>query len=136
MSDRPVPKVTIDDREFWDSAKRHELMLQHCDACQRYFEPPVGNCAGCGSSDISWRQASGRGVLHTFNVYHRPYHPWFADRLPYNTAIIELAEGVLLLSQVTNCALDDLRIGMSLEVVFEDIEGGFTLPKFQPVPGV
>jgi uncharacterized OB-fold protein len=92
----------------------------------------VDNCPNCESGAIEWRQASGIGVLHTYNVYHRPYHPWWADHLPYNTAIVELAEGPLMLSQVVNCPLGQLACGMNLKVTFETIEEGFTLPKWEP----
>lgn len=130
--DRPLPKITVDDRPFWDAAARHEFVLQHCPNCNHWFEPAVERCWNCHSASLGWKPASGRGVVHTFNVYHRAYHPWFADKLPYNTTIVELEEGVLLLSQITGCAVDDIRIGMPVQVVYEDIEPGITLPMFRP----
>ncbi len=81
------------------------LVQQYCTACHTYLSPPAYDCAVChsGPEHISWQEVSGRGTVHTFNVYHRPYHPGFEEDLPYNTAIVELDEGPLVASRITGC---------------------------------
>jgi uncharacterized OB-fold protein len=129
-----MPHITEDDAPFWEAALRHELLLQRCLDCGTFYEPPVEGCWSCHKPvpRIEWARVSGRGVVHTFNVYHRAYHPWFADRVPYNTAIIELEEGPLLRSQIVGCRNDEIKIGMPVEVVFEDIDERVSLPTFRP----
>jgi uncharacterized OB-fold protein len=76
--------------------------------------------------------ASGKGKIYTFAVYHRAYHPGFQKDLPYVTAVIELEEGPHFLSNIIGCKTDEVRCDMPVEVVWEDINEEFSLPKFKP----
>ncbi len=133
---RPMPRITVDDAPFWEGAVRHELWQQRCVDCRTYHEPPVEACWQCHTEPprIEWARVSGRGIVFTFNVYHRAYHPWFADMVPYNTAIVELDEGPLIRTRITGCANDQISIGMPVEVVFENVSSTVTLPNFRPAP--
>ena len=80
-------------------------------------------------------QASGKATLFTYGIVHRAPHPCFVEDVPFVTAMVELEEGPIM---PTNIVMDDptpekLKIGMDLEVVFEDITEAVTLPKFRPV---
>ena len=132
---KPLPKITPENKPFWDAAHRGELWQQRCADCGAYYEPIVIDCHTCHRPEprIEWAKVSGRGKVHTFNVYHRPYIPAFAKDVPYNTAIIELDEGPLLKSQVVGCRNEDIRIGMPVTVTFEKVSDEVSLPKFQPV---
>ena len=79
-------------------------------------------------------KASGNASLFTYGIVHRPPHPGFMAEVPFVTAIVELEEGPKM---ATNIVMDDptpekLQIGMSLEVVFEDITDDIAIPKFKP----
>jgi uncharacterized OB-fold protein len=87
----------------------------------------------CLSSEAIWERASGRGTVYTFTVTHQNQAPGFRDELPYVFAIVELAEGVRIVTNVVGCPPDAVRIGMPVEVVFEDVTPEITLPKFRPV---
>ena len=76
---------------------------------------------------------SGRGKLYTWTVIHQRYHPGFAEEIPYNVSIVELEEGPRLTTNIIGCTNDDLRVGMEVEVVFDDVTEEITLPKFKPV---
>jgi uncharacterized OB-fold protein len=132
---KPLPKITPENQPFWDAARRGELWQQRCAHCGAYYEPPVIDCRACHHPEprIEWARVSGRGKVHTFNVYHRAYIAAFAKDVPYNTAIVELDEGPLLKTQITGCRNEEIRIGMPVEVVFEKVSNDVSLPKFRPL---
>jgi uncharacterized OB-fold protein len=77
---------------------------------------------------------SGRGAVFSFAVMHQAVHPGFAAEVPYPIVVVELEEGVRLLSNLVDCPLAEVRIGLPVEVVFEDVTAEVTLPKFRPRP--
>jgi uncharacterized OB-fold protein len=85
----------------------------------------------CGG-DVAWRQASGRGVVHTYIVMHQVYHPGFKDLVPYNVTVVELAEGPMLVTNLVGVANDEIRIGAQVEIVFDEITPDANLPRFRP----
>lgn len=133
---KPLPEIDEDTKSFWEAVKNHELLIQRCQICGKYppTHHPIG-AAGCpdhGDEQMEWVKASGKGKVFTFVVYHRPFHPAFVADLPYNVSVIELNEGPLIMSNVIGCANDDIKIGMPVEVVFEDITNEHALFKFKP----
>lgn len=81
---------------------------------------------------MDWRQASGRGVVHTFTVVRQAAEPLLKARLPYAVAIVELDEGPRIMSNVIGCDVDAVRIGMQVSVTFVDAGDGLSLPMFAP----
>ena len=75
---------------------------------------------------------SGRGTVFSYAVMHQVYHPGFAAEVPYAVVVVELAEGARLVSNLVDCPLRDVTIGMPVEVVFEEVTPEVTLPKFRP----
>lgn len=130
---KPLPRGDAYHSEFYDYCKRHELRFQRCANCHRWRHMPRECCPECGSFDWTWERSSGKGTLFTWTVVHRASHPGFADEVPYAVVIVELEEGVRLVSRVTGLPIDDLQIGMALEVGFDDVTADTTLHRFQPV---
>jgi uncharacterized OB-fold protein len=120
---------------FWDAARRGEFLIQECRSCGFRQLPPAACCNRCLSRDLGWTRASGRGTVYSYAVYHRAFHPAFADMVPYVVADIELEEGVFYLSNVVGCAPEDVYIGMPVEVAFERVTEEITLPVFRPRQG-
>jgi len=89
-------------------------------------------CPQCGSIEYEWALASGRGVVHTFTIVHRPTLPAFDAAVPYNVIAVRLDEGVFMVSNLVDCPLDEIRIGLPVEVVFEPLTDEIALPKFRP----
>ena len=118
---------------FWDAAREHKLVIQRCDDCEVYVHWPAVLCPQCGSTSLSPSEVSGKATVYSFSVVHHVFHPIFAERVPYNIALVELEEqpGLRLIANIVDCANDDLAIGMRVEVTFEDHED-FTLPQFRP----
>jgi hypothetical protein len=78
-------------------------------------------------------KVSGRGTVFTWTVFHKVYHPAFSADAPYAVVAVELEEGPRITSNLVDCPLEDIRIGMPVEVVFDDVTGEITLPKFRPI---
>ena len=138
MSDKPKaepirPIINDVNRAFWDGCRRGELLLQRCSHCGRMRYPAGAVCPDCLAVEAQWQPVSGCGKVFSFVVFHRAYHPAWEGRVPYNVALIELDEGPRLVGQVLECAIDDVRCGMPVEVVFEDLTERVTLPQWRPV---
>jgi uncharacterized OB-fold protein len=129
---KPLPRIDEETRGFWEALARHELYLQRCRSCgtKRFY--PRAVCPACLSSATEWVRASGRGTVYSFTVTHQNQAPGFREELPYVLAIIELDEGVRLMTNVVGCSPDAVRIGMPVEVVFDDVTPDVTLAKFRP----
>ena len=129
---KPVPVPTGESQPYWAGCKRHELLLQRCRACGHIQFYPRAVCTGCLSQDLDWTKASGRGSVYSYSVVYRAPSKVFAADAPYTTAIIELEEGVRMMSNVVGCPPEEVRIGMPVEVIFEDVSEEIALPKFRP----
>ena len=108
-------------------------MLPWCRACRRYHFYPRALCPLCGSAEIDWKQASGKGRVYTFAVVRQPIERVFAELVPYVIAIIELEEGVRMLSHVTSTDPDNVRCGMDVVVKFKPYSEKIVLPTFRPI---
>jgi len=131
---RPLPRIDEETRGYWEAVVRHELFVQECGACRVRRFPPRAVCPACLSSSTTWIRASGRGTVYSFTVTHQNQAPGFRERLPYVLAVVELEEGVRLMTNLVGCAPDAVRIGMAVEVEWEDVTPEVTLPLFRPRP--
>ena len=129
---KPIPIPDEASKPFFDGAKQHRLMIQQCSSCGTVMWPVKSRCDNCLNANVTWVQASGKGTLYSFALMHQIYHPGFASEIPYNIAEVDLEEGLRILSIVVGCSNNELHIGMSLEVTFEDVTDEVTLPKFKP----
>ena len=132
-TEKPLPQVNADTRPFWDGCKEHELRFQKCTDCGHVRWPPSMICPECHADQTEWIRADGKGVVYTFAVYHRAFHPAFKDDLPYVAAVVELEEGPHLLTNIIGCKPETVRCDMPVEVSWEDITDEFSLPKFKPL---
>ncbi len=128
----PVPQPESD--FYWEKCKAHELWLRHCKACDTAYFYPRDICPECFSRDTDWIHSSGRGTLHTFCIAHRGPTAAFRDRAPYICAIVELEEGARMPTNLVEVEPDpeSIKVGMALEVVFDDLNEKISLPKFRP----
>lgn len=135
MTDRPLPVVDSDSRPYWEAAARHEFRLPFCRDCEKHFFMPRVLCPRCHGDRVEWRAASGSGVIYSYTIARRPAGPAFAARVPYVVALIDLDEGVRLLSNVVTQDVVAVRIGQRVRVEFEDVGEGVALPVFRVVGG-
>jgi len=130
------PPVDGSTSAFFRAAARGELRLPRCRDCAAYAWPPTRHCPSCGRDAIDWVLASGRGVVHTFTVVRQSPESYFQAKVPYVVAMIDLDEGPRLMSALADCAVESVRIGMSVAVAFVEAGDGLTLPVFAPVDAV
>jgi hypothetical protein len=130
---KPVPVPTPTTQPFWSGTAAHELRMQRCAECRAAVFYPRVRCPRCGAFDLGWETVSGRATLYSYIVNHSSA-PGFAGDVPYVVAVVELAEGPRLLSNLLDVEPDpdQLELGMPLEVVYVERDG-VTLPMFRPV---
>jgi uncharacterized protein len=130
VSEFPAPPVTELSQPYWDGLAAGELRFQRCTACGNAWLPPREECPRCWGDRWTFEASCGRGTLVSWVIYHKAYHPYFQDRLPYNVAVVELAEGPRLL---TNVEVDDHgELAIDREVVLSvSEESGWSLARFR-----
>lgn len=129
---KPLPAITDINRPFWEATKRHELVAQRCPSCHHLWLPPTGVCPRCLSPNYKWVRLSGRGKVWSWVVFHQAFFKSFLDDIPYNVAYVELEEGPMLTTNLVDVRNEDIRVGMPVEVVFQDVTEEVTLPRFRP----
>jgi uncharacterized OB-fold protein len=129
---KPIPAISDEMRPFYVGAKRHELWMQRCRSCGVQRFPARAICSSCLSTESEWVPVSGRGEIFSFNVMHQVYHPGFASAVPYAVVIVRLAEGAKMLSNLVGVSPRDIRIGMPVRVVFDDITDEIDYARARP----
>ena len=132
------PNIDHDNREFWDGLAEHKLLLWRCDECGAWYWPKA-YCRFCENqpfaAQMSWKESSGRGVVHSANVHRMALDPAWEKDTPFAYVIVELDEGPMISSVLLGYTDDPIKvIGRTVEVVYEDhldLEDGFALPKFR-----
>ena len=128
---RVLPEPDSTTEFYWNAAARHELQILRCRACGLYVHYPREGCPRCASTDLAPQTVSGRGTIHSFTIAH---HQAAGIPTPFALVLVELEEqpGLRVLANLVECPLDRLRVGMLVEVTFEDVGNGVTLPQFRP----
>jgi uncharacterized OB-fold protein len=129
--DRVLPHPTPETQHFWDGCKSGELRLQRCTACQKSYFPPRPFCPECGSRSVEVYSASGKAILYSYVINHRPRPDM--GTAPHSIAVVELAEGPRMMTNIVGCPQtpEALQLDMPLEVTFQDF-GAVALPFFKP----
>jgi uncharacterized OB-fold protein len=135
-----APTPTAESRAFWTGGERGELMIYRCRACTHFFHPPGPACWRCRSTDVSPEPVSGRAKVAAYTVNRQPWIPGLEP--PYVVAMVELDEepDVRLITNVVDASEDQIRVGLPVEVFFEDWtavsgdgESRVWLPLFRPL---
>jgi uncharacterized protein len=120
---------------FWAAVNGSHLLVQKCQGCQRFHQPPVGMCMDCLSTDLAFLPVSGNGHVYSFAVVRDQRQPAFDALTPFVVATIALddAPGVYLSSNLPTIPIDEVRAGQQVTVFFEEIAPGVRIPQFRPV---
>ncbi len=129
----PLPRPSPLSQPHWDAAREGRLVVQRCSDCGALVFIPQPACTKCFGPRLEWVQSSGRGTLYSYTIVHRPQRPEFA--VPYAVAIVELEEGWHMLSNLVECEIEEIAVGMPLEVIFEKMSESIALPCFRPARG-
>jgi len=128
---KPLPEPEGFTKDFYDFCRKGELRFQRCSSCGTWRHVPREMCAECGSFEWDWAPSSGRGTVFSWTVVDRALHPDFKGDTPYAAVVVEMDEGVRLVTEVVDVAPDELEIGMPVEVFFDAVSHKVTLPKFK-----
>jgi uncharacterized OB-fold protein len=126
------PPADAASEPFWDATRDRRLVLPWCTACERALWYPREMCPTCLASAIEWRPAAGTGTVHAVAVHHKPGPGRDAGDGPYAVALIELPEGVRMMSNVEGCPAESVTVGMAVRVTWRPLSDGRHLPQFQP----
>ena len=128
----PSPLADVITLPWWQAAAEHRLVVQRCTACGRTRLPPAPVCPECRSADAEWQEVSGRGEVYTYTVVHRPIAA--GQPLPTVIAVIALegAGGVRMISNLVGVDPAAVRIGLPVELVWEDMSADLAIPRFRP----
>lgn len=124
-----TPELTNENRAFWEAARKEVLVSQKCRQCGHRWLPPSSACPHCLSDEYEWTPLSGQGVIYTWTLVQRQYHPGYPP--PYNVAIVELDEGVRILTNIVGGDPAGIHIGDRVSVTFTEIAEGVKLPHFR-----
>lgn len=127
----PIPLPTPVTQPFWDATKEHKLMLQKCTNGHVFYYART-HCPECLSNEVSWVEASGRGMLYSYTVARRAQSPEFEEDVPYIIAAIVLEEGPRMTSLLVEADPDNVRIDGPVEVVWDDVSPDLSMPYFRP----
>jgi hypothetical protein len=128
--DLPAPDPETE--PFWDAARDGRLLIKRCADCGAAHFYPRPFCPACWSTAVDWEEASGQAALYTWSVVHENDLPPFGERVPYVAAVVDLAEGPRMMTNVVDCDADALTVGMALRVAYRELDESTTVPVFVP----
>lgn len=121
------PMMNAGDEPYFEAAAQGKLLVKKCADCGEIHHYPRGVCPYCFSAKVSWQEARGTGKIYSYSITRR------AGPIPYCIAYVTLDEGIMLMTNIVDCDLDQVRIGQAVKVVFRKSVGGVSVPMFTPV---
>ncbi len=131
ISLQPMPVATTISAPFWEALKAGQLQIQQCNACQGWVFFPRNHCSHCLAHDLRWQQVSGEGTLYSYTLARVPTLPEFSGEAAQILAVVELAQGVRMNTNLVGVTEEEISIGMAIKPVFHQVDtNGNTLLQF------
>lgn len=130
---KPLPVTDAHSLPFWEAAHQGELRLPRCRSCGHHRTTFESTCPECLGQEFDWALLSGQGVIWSFCFFHKVYFSGFGPEAPYNVALVRLAEGPLLVTNIVDAPAGALAIGTPVQAVFDTVTPEVSLVKFRPV---
>ena len=92
---------------------------------------PLGIMPSLLARGMEWKKSSGRGQVYTYTIVRKSYLPEFAHRVPYIYALVELEEGIRIPSNIIDCPVEQVKIGLPVELAWAEADFGY-IPVFRP----
>lgn len=128
---RPAPVPEPEAAEYWAAARDGRLLVQRCETCGHTQLYARDRCLAC-RGPVSWVEASGEGTIYTFTVIRQNYARPFKSWMPYVVALVDLAEGPRLMTNVVGIDPDAVRVGMAVRAKFETVSDEAGIVLFEP----
>jgi uncharacterized OB-fold protein len=119
-------------RPYWEATRDERLVLPWCTDCERFFWYPRVVYPSCLGEEIEWREAAGTGEVHAVSVMHKTGMGRDPADGPYAVAVVELAEGVRMLTNIVGVEPGAVTVGTAVRVAWHDLSDGRKLPMFTP----
>ena len=118
---------------FWQAATEHRLVCARCVSCGTFRMPPAPRCHECQAADVDYVDLPGTGIVYSFTVIHKAVIPTLGESVPYAVAVVELdgAPGTRLVTNLVDIEIEEISIGMRVEVAWDDVAPDVTLPRFR-----
>jgi uncharacterized OB-fold protein len=132
---KPLPLADQDTEQYWQAAKEHALKAQKCNSCGRFRFPPQAFCPHCYSWEATWTKLADTGTVVSYVVVHQATSQAFADAVPLPIVKVEMdgTDGhVVITANVVDVPWDQVKVGMRVTTVYDDVTPEVTLPKFRP----
>ncbi|CAM3397599.1 Zn-ribbon domain-containing OB-fold protein [Mycobacterium colombiense] len=130
MASRIAPAITADTEFFWNGLRENKLLIQRCGGCGQLRHPPRPMCPRCRSLQWDAIESSGRGTVYSYVMPHEPRFPFF--EYPYVVVLVELEEGVRLVSNLTGVDPSAVTPGLAVQVYYQTFDDGLVLHQFRP----
>lgn len=127
----PAPVSNPDSAPYWEGVKEKKLLIRKCNSCNKLHFMPRYICPSCWSDSLEWLSAKGTGTVYSFTIIRRAPIASFSPLVPYVVALIELDEGVRMLSNIVGPNALSVSIGAKVKVTFEERAEGTVVPQFE-----
>jgi len=130
MTERLQPPTSPAAEPFWDATRRRQLVVQWCTTCERPIHFPREACPRCLGAALEFRPSTGRGAIYAISVMPVPANATMAGREPYLVALVDLDDGVRMMSNIVGDGALDAQIGAAVSIEWEPLADGRHLPLF------
>lgn len=132
QSPKPIPVATRWSKYYWESANQNKFVIQKCKDCGEYNFMPRMVCPNCFSDQLEWVEAAGKGKVYSYSIVLNNAPTAFASDVPFVLAIIQLAEGPKMVSNIIDVDFEKIQCDMDVEITFERLNEDINLPKWKP----
>ena len=132
-ADMPIPQPDRLTEPFWSGCRERRLLIQHCTVCGTYRHLPSDVCSNCQSTEYDWVESRGDGTVFTYTIVWHSVHSSTNQKIPYNVVVVQLDDcgGVLVMSNLVDCGPDDVRVGLPVELTWDDVGDDMVLYRFK-----
>ncbi len=127
------PEIDHDSAPYWKSLSKHTAKMQKCEVCGQFRFPPAPTCYHCGKAGGNWETISGKGKIYSWIVVHHPVDKRLAKDVPFVVALVELREGSRVVGRLIGCSNDEIKAGLPVRAVYDDVDNELTLLNFEIV---
>lgn len=116
------PTIVDVAKPYYEAMQQHKVLIQQCQSCKTNLPPAQVVCDECGSNTLDWLEAKGSGVIYSYVVFHRSFHPYYDDKVPYTVALVELDEGPRVMGHIEAASGQQYKVGTSVIASFKTID--------------
>lgn len=126
---RPSAVPDAESEPYWAAIHDGRLEVQRCTVCGRHQLYPRPHCIAC-RGPVEWVEASGRGRVYSYTVIRQNFARPFRDLIPYVVALVDLDEGPRLMTNIVDCAPEDVAVDAPVRLKVERISDESSVPLF------